>query len=92
MDNRNLHDLRTQVIRLLHGQQQPLVLSDRLFFLLITDVFSFMRMVTDNASAIILMKENPSVIKRPLVWKGEKRFVLGYDEAEYKAFFRHELN
>ncbi|RQO30599.1 arsenate reductase [Taibaiella sp. KBW10] len=35
----------------------------------------------DKASAIILMQEKTSLIKRPVITKGNKVVVVGYDEA-----------
>lgn len=40
--------------------------------------------VTDEESAIALMMEKMSVIKRPLLEKNGKVVLLGFDEAEYK--------
>jgi len=40
--------------------------------------------VTDEKSAIALMMEKTSVIKRPLIEKNNKVLVLGFDETEYK--------
>ena len=42
------------------------------------------RKVTDEASAIALMMEKTSLIKRPLIEQGEKVVALGFDEATYK--------
>lgn len=43
--------------------------------------------ITSQASAIALMKEKTSVIKRPLIEKDGKVIALGFDEAEYKRLF-----
>jgi len=40
--------------------------------------------VTDEAAAIVLMKDKTSVIKRPLIEKNDKVVALGFDEAVYK--------
>jgi arsenate reductase len=40
--------------------------------------------VTDEKSAIALMMEKTSVIKRPLIEKNDNVVVLGFDESEYK--------
>ncbi|HNV28112.1 MAG TPA: ArsC family reductase [Cyclobacteriaceae bacterium] len=40
--------------------------------------------VTNEKSAIALMKEKTSVIKRPLIEKNGKVVLLGFDEDEYK--------
>jgi Spx/MgsR family transcriptional regulator len=40
--------------------------------------------VTDEKSAIALMMEKTSVIKRPLIEKNDKVVVLGFDESEYR--------
>jgi arsenate reductase (glutaredoxin) len=39
--------------------------------------------VADEKSAIALMMEKTSVIKRPLIEKNDKVVVLGFDESEY---------
>lgn len=39
--------------------------------------------VTDASSAKALMLTSPSVIKRPLVVKGKKALLLGFDENEW---------
>lgn len=44
--------------------------------------------VVDEKSAIALMLEKTSVIKRPLVEKGNKVLALGFDDAEYKRVFK----
>jgi Spx/MgsR family transcriptional regulator len=44
--------------------------------------------VVDEKSAIALMLEKTSVIKRPLVEMGNKVLALGYDETEYKRVFK----
>jgi Spx/MgsR family transcriptional regulator len=41
--------------------------------------------VTSEASAIALMQEKTSVIKRPLIEKDGKVLVLGFDEVEYRS-------
>lgn len=38
----------------------------------------------DEQSAITLMSENPSMIKRPLI-RAAKKWVLGYDETQLKT-------
>jgi arsenate reductase (glutaredoxin) len=40
--------------------------------------------IVDNASAIALMQEKTSVIKRPIIEKNGKIICLGFDEANYK--------
>lgn len=42
--------------------------------------------VKDAASALALMKENPSVIKRPILDR-DGQFQVGYSEENYGAFF-----
>ena len=44
--------------------------------------------VTTEKSAIALMKEKTSVIKRPLIEKGGKVIALGFDERDYVEKFR----
>lgn len=41
--------------------------------------------VTSEASAIALMQEKTSVIKRPLIERDGKILVLGFDEVEYST-------
>jgi arsenate reductase (glutaredoxin) len=41
--------------------------------------------ITNEASAIELMKEKTSVIKRPLIEIDNKVVLLGFDEATYKS-------
>lgn len=43
--------------------------------------------VTNEKSAIALMMEKTSVIKRPLIEKNGKVIVLGFDEADYDEKF-----
>ena len=43
--------------------------------------------VTDNASAIALMLEKPSVIKRPVLERDGTMIQLGFDEAAYESSF-----
>ena len=43
--------------------------------------------VTNESSAIALMMEKTSVIKRPLIESDGKVVVLGFDETEYKKKF-----
>ncbi len=43
--------------------------------------------VTNEKTAIQLMKEKTSVIKRPLIERDGKVIVLGFDETEYKSKF-----
>jgi arsenate reductase len=43
--------------------------------------------VEDAESAIELMKEKTSIIKRPLIEKNGKVVALGFDEAAYKKTF-----
>jgi arsenate reductase (glutaredoxin) len=40
--------------------------------------------VVNEVSAIALMKEKTSVIKRPLIEKGDKVVALGFDESAYQ--------
>ena len=40
--------------------------------------------VTNNASAIVLMLEKTSVIKRPVLVKNGQIISLGFDEAQYR--------
>ena len=44
--------------------------------------------VTNEKSAIALMLEKTSVIKRPLIEKNEKVIALGFDENTYNTLFR----
>lgn len=44
--------------------------------------------VTTEKTAIDLMTEKTSVIKRPLIESKNKVLALGFDEAEYKAAFK----
>lgn len=44
--------------------------------------------VADQASAIALMKEKTSVIKRPLIEKNGKVLTLGFDEQAYAKLFK----
>ena len=44
--------------------------------------------VMDNTSAVSLMREKTSVIKRPVLEKDGKILSLGFDEAEYKRLFK----
>lgn len=44
-------------------------------------------MVKDDASAIALMLEKPSVIKRPIVEKNGKVLQLGFDKEKYRSLF-----
>lgn len=46
------------------------------------------RKVTSEKSAIELMMEKTSVIKRPLIERNGKVIALGFDEAEYRKAFR----
>jgi len=43
--------------------------------------------VCDSASALALMQEKPSVIKRPLLEKDGKLLHVGFDEAAYSKIF-----
>jgi arsenate reductase len=43
--------------------------------------------IVNEASAIALMKEKTSVIKRPLIEKDGKVLTLGFNEDEYKNIF-----
>ena len=43
--------------------------------------------ITSASSAIALMKEKTSLIKRPLIEKDGKVIALGFDEAVYKEKF-----
>jgi Spx/MgsR family transcriptional regulator len=49
---------------------------------------SAQKKVTSEKSAIKLMKEKTSVIKRPLVESNGKVVVLGFDEVEYAKKFK----
>lgn len=40
--------------------------------------------VTNEKAAIALMQEKTSVIKRPLIEKNDKVFLLGFDEEEFE--------
>jgi arsenate reductase len=44
--------------------------------------------IVDNASAIALMREKTSVIKRPVLVKDGKILSLGFDEADYKVILK----
>ena len=44
--------------------------------------------VTNETSAIALMAEKTSIIKRPLIEDKGKVMALGFDEAEYKKKFK----
>jgi Spx/MgsR family transcriptional regulator len=44
--------------------------------------------VTNEKSAIALMMEKTSVIKRPLIEEEGKVILLGFDEAEYKRILK----
>ena len=44
-------------------------------------------MVTDQSSAINLMKEKTSVIKRPVIESGDKVIALGFDAKDYAKIF-----
>lgn len=44
--------------------------------------------VTSVRAAIALMKEKTSVIKRPVVEKGDRVLAVGFDEAEYRKAIR----
>lgn len=43
--------------------------------------------VRDDASAIALMLEKPSVIKRPVLEQNDSIIYLGFDEAAYQKIF-----
>ena len=43
--------------------------------------------VTNEKSAIALMKEKTSVIKRPLIERDDQVITLGFDEAVFKKLF-----
>jgi len=43
--------------------------------------------IIDNASAIKLMQDKPSLIKRPILEKDGQILALGFAEAEYTALF-----
>ena len=45
------------------------------------------REVADETSAIALMKDKTSVIKRPLIEKDGRVVALGFDEATYRKIF-----
>lgn len=44
--------------------------------------------VTDNASAINLMLNKNSVIKRPILEEGNQVLALGFDESTYQQIFK----
>ncbi len=44
--------------------------------------------VTDEKSAVALMREKTSVIKRPLIEKEGKVVMLGFDDAAYEQLFK----
>lgn len=44
--------------------------------------------VKSNASAVKLLQEKTSAIKRPLIEKGNDVVFLGFDEARYQELFR----
>lgn len=44
--------------------------------------------ITDEKSAIALMMEKTSVIKRPLIESDGKVLTIGFDEAEYRKKFK----
>ena len=44
--------------------------------------------ICDNTSALALMLEKPSVIKRPLLEKKGKLLHVGFDEAAYSKIFK----
>ena len=44
--------------------------------------------ITNEKSAIALMKEKTSVIKRPLIEENGNVIALGFDENEYKKKFK----
>jgi arsenate reductase (glutaredoxin) len=46
--------------------------------------------VIDNASAISLMQEKTSVIKRPVLVADGKLLALGFDESTYEKLTHHE--
>jgi Spx/MgsR family transcriptional regulator len=46
--------------------------------------------VTDATSALRLMQEKTSVIKRPIAVKNDKIIALGFNEAEYAQLFAKE--
>lgn len=43
--------------------------------------------VTDNASAVALMIEKPSVIRRPVMVDGARLVTIGFDASEYATLF-----
>jgi arsenate reductase (glutaredoxin) len=45
------------------------------------------RMITSEQTAIDLMKEKTSVIRRPLIEKDGKVIALGFDETDYRKIF-----
>jgi len=49
---------------------------------------SVQKKITSEATAIALMKDKTSVIKRPLIEHNEKVIVLGFDENQYKQVFK----
>lgn len=44
--------------------------------------------VTDNASAVNLMLNKTSVIKRPILEDGKQVLALGFDESTYQQIFK----
>ncbi len=42
-------------------------------------------------SAIQMMIEKPSLIKRPILWAGDK-YIVGFDKDEYKKLFEIVIN
>lgn len=49
---------------------------------------SVQKKVTNESTAIALMKDKTSVIKRPLIEQGEKVIALGFDEDQYRQVFK----
>ena len=43
--------------------------------------------VNNEKSAIKLLVENTSAIKRPVIEKGDKLFTVGYDATQYEQLF-----
>ncbi len=44
--------------------------------------------ITTDRAAIALMMEKTSVIKRPVIEKGHRVLIVGFDEAEYRKVIR----
>jgi len=44
--------------------------------------------ITNEKAAIALMAENTSIIKRPVIEKGDKVITVGFNEAAYEKLFK----